>query len=747
MSPALPLSVLIPLAIVALAVVLAGAWRGSRDLATGRRVALLALRTCAVAAVFVFLWNPGKWVNPTEHEAKPWLLLVDSSKSMTQPAGNAGETRAAVAARLAKAFAARAERHDIPVRIQPFAGELLPALAGNESDLPAPDGESTRIVAAVSRALEESSASGRTLAGVLVAGDGRETTASDAAALEALALRARSGETPVHTVTIGTTGEPADLALRQPRAAFTTFAGQSLRVPFAVESTGLPALRTTATLRDADGASLDEVALDVSPGASVTGTFEVPAPAASSRWSIDLPVSDGELRPANNRSQFHVRVLDARTRVFLAEGAPYWDSKFLAQLLRQQTHMELRSIHRLSEKRYFRIDSGERENAETEHPVFPDTLEEISRYDLVVFGKNVDSFLTDERAALLRAYVRDHGGALLFSRGRATTAASAAIEPLEPVVWGPATIGSFRFAPNRDGESAGLFGQALAAPDASLWTSLPPLQDARQVAMVKPFTRVLADGMPDLPASAEFATGGKFPALLVRRYGQGVVAMINGDGLWKWDFFPDARELGNCYEDFWTQLIQWMAAYSEFLPGHDFSLRAPSGRAEAGSTVALTMSYRGADPVPQPLLEITGPDGESTRIRPAAIASPSERPLWRATLTPEAPGDWRIQLIDPREDAPPAPETLITVPAPPGESDDFTPDPAFMENLAEATGGKFITVDAFDAFLDEHVKPTPPAAHDAGAVWRASWTNAPTAILLALLLAAEWFIRRRSGLA
>jgi len=258
---------------------------------------------------------------------------------------------------------------------------------------------------------------------------------------------------------------------------------------------------------------------------------------------------------------------------------------------------------------------------------------------------------------------------------------------------------------------------------------------------------VLADGYPDLPASSEFSGGGKFPALLIRRYGQGVVAMINGDGLWKWDFFPNARELGNCYEDFWTQLIQWMAAYSEFLPGHDFSLRAPSGRAEAGSTVALTMSYRGAGAAPQPLLEIAGPDGQVTRIQPAAIASPSERPLWRATFKPESPGDWRVRLIDPREDAPPTPETLVTVPSPPSERDDLTPDPAFLERLADATGGKSIAPDAFEAFLDEYVKSTPPATREGGAVWKASWTNAPAALILALMLAAEWFIRRRSGLA
>ena len=741
MSPALPLSVLVALAILVMVVALAGAWRGSSALPARSRVALLVLRGVAVAAVFGLLLNPGSWVNPTESETKPWVLLADVSSSMKLPAGNDGMSRSGLTAEIARGMSARAGRMGIPLIVQPFADEPLEALADGDVSLPAADGSGSRITMAVNRVLEDSAASGRALAGVLVASDGRQTGNGDPSALDALALRARSRNTPVHAVAIGADATPADLALRQPRASFTTFAGQPLRIPIALESTGLPALRSEVVLRDSEGTQLAALPLDVASSATVSGIFEVAAPTASTRWSIEVPVADGELRPSNNCSTFHVRVLDARTRVFLVEGAPYWDSKFLAQLLRQQSHMELRSIHRLSEQRYFRIDSGETDNTETDHPVFPDSVEELSRYDLVVFGKNVDSFLSDERAAMLREYVRDHGGALLFSRGRATTAASAAIEPLEPVEWGPATTASFRFMPNREGESAGLFGQALAAPDASLWTSLPPLQDGRQVAMVKPFTRVLADGLTEAPA------GGKFPALLVRRYGQGVVAMVNGDGLWKWDFFPDARELGNCYEDFWTQLIQWMASYSEFLPGHDFSLRAPSGRADAGSTIALTSSYRGPEPVPQPLLEITDPSGETSQLQPAAIAGTSDRPLWRATLKPDQPGDWKIRLVDPRADAPPAPEALITVPSPPGETDDLTPDPDFLTRLAAATGGKMIKPDALDVFLAEHLISAPPATRESGAVWQASWANAPTALILALMLAAEWFIRRRSGLA
>ena len=738
MNPFFPLPILIPLAAVMLALAIVGAWWGTAGIPARMRWLLLGLRVLAVGGVLTLLLNPGKWVNPAEVRQSAWVILADLSSSMAQPTA-AGKSRAALASDLVEQARAQAAKRERPLQVHPFSEKLEAATTG---PLSAPTGTASQIVPAVSQLLQQAGAAGEPLAGIIVLSDGRQTLTTSQAELDTLGLRARSHNTAIHTVTLGADTEPPDLALIQPRAALTAFAGQPLRIPFALKSNGLAPIRPVVTLRDAAGKELATLTLEVAAGKTLAAVFDLKAPAASAQWTIDTPVIPGEVRSANNRSSFNIRILDSKTRVFLVEGAPYWDSKFLAQLLRQQSHMELQSVHRLSDQRYFRIDSGT--NSETDQPVFPATLDELSRFDLIVFGKNVDPFLSPERAEMLRAYVRDRGGAVLFSRGKPATGALPGLEPLEPVVWGTATTADFRFAPNRDGEAAGLFGQALPAPDASLWASLPTLKDGRQIALVKPFTRVLADGVPDhanMPA-----TSGKFPALLIRRYGQGVTGLVNGDGLWKWDFFPEARELGNCYEDFWTQLIQWMASYSEFLPGQDFSLRLPASRGELGSSLAAAISYRGPVPAPQPTLRITSPAGTTTNVNPAAIPDPSGRPLWRSSFTPDLPGTWTLKLVDPRPAAPPAPEVLFTVPAPPLETDDLSPDPAFLESLARTTGGTALAPAAFAAFINSHLVTTPPTSRDSGAIWRSSWNTAFVAITIALLLAAEWFLRRRQGL-
>ena len=200
------------------------------------------------------------------------------------------------------------------------------------------------------------------------------------------------------------------------------------------------------------------------------------------------------------------------------------------------------------------------------------------------------------------------------------------------------------------------------------------------------------------------------------------------------------------YEDFWTQLIQWMASYSEFLPGQDFSLRVPTTRPAAGSTVPLAISWRGGAQPPEPKIALTLPDGTVRELIPAAAPDASGRPAWRVSFTPDRPGEWKIRVVDPRPDAPPAPDALCTVPAPPAESDDLTADPEFLSRIAEAAGGKLIQPGEMDEFIARTMVAPPPVNRETGAVWKPLWQNAWYALLITALLAAEWASRRRLGL-
>lgn len=741
MNPAFSPYLLYPLAALLLILAAWASWRSSAPLTRSRRALLLALRIAAVAAALIPLLNPGKWVNPQHLKSQSWLILTDRSLSM-QHAVSAEKNRAALAAELTTALVSHAEKNDIPHEVRGFADALLPAQPWEK--FPPPTIESSRPLSSLQQAFHEAQSAGQPLAGIILLSDGRPTEPQDQAALDALALRALANQTPVHTVAITGSAPLPDLELTAATTALTAFPAQPLSVGFHLRSNAMAPQRCEVILSDETGKEITRATIDVPADKTVSGTLTTIAPTASARWTIQTAVLPLETRAINNRCSLNLRVINAKTRVFIAEGSPYWDSKFLAQLLRQQKHMEVKSLHRLSDERYFRVDSSDAaDEGETQtDAVFPATVEEFAQYDLIVFGKNIDSFLDADRSEALRQYVRDHGGAVLFARGKATSREIPALEPLDPVTWATGTSSDFRFIPTRDGQAAGLFGDALPAPDAPLWAKLPPLKDGHQVGTLKPFSRVLAEGSP-LNSNAASA---RFPLLVLRRYGQGVTAVVNADGLWKWDFFPEARELGNAYEEFWTQLIQWMASYSEFLPGHDYSLRLPATQGAMGETITVAVSYRGPATDPTPALEIIHPDGSKQSLKPAAIADPSGRPLWRASFTPVATGLWKLTARDEKSQSP-APAVLYHVPAPPQETDDLSPDIAFLENLALATHGTLVSADQFPAFLKQHLTTIAPASQEAGAQWQPAWNKFTIALAIAALLATEWFLRRRQGLA
>lgn len=736
MNPTLQLPLLIPILLTALLAAGWLSWRATTPLAKPQRLILLSLRLLGTTALAALLLNPGKWITPPTQRESPWLLLLDRSASMAQP------TRSETSLKLTAQAIQAAKKHHIPLRIHPFS--LSPdSPTQSPADLPPATGPGSDLTTSLKRLLTEAAASGEHFAGIIALTDGRQTTIPTPADLAALSLRLRSHSTPLHPIAIGADSPASDLSLRPTRPTVTVFKGQKARIPFLIESQGLPPQKPEIHLLDPSGKTLATTSLEIPPGETAFGYFEIDAPPTSSTYSIETPILPGETIPANNRATANLRILESKTRVFLAEGAPYWDSKFLAQLLRQQTQMDVQSVHRLSADRYFRIESGSDQTSETSTAIFPETLDELSRYDLIVFGKNIDAFLTPSRLDALRSYVRDRGGAVLFARGKPLTGTLPGLDPLEPVSWAGPSDAEFRFRPAPDGEAAGLFGEALPPPDASVWSLLPPLKDAHRISLVKPFTRVLANGLPE----GATAASASFPALLVRRYGQGVTGLVNGDGLWKWDFYPDARELGNMYEDFWIQLIQWMASYSEFLPGQDFSLRLPAIKGAADQPVTLSISFRGTGTPPTPTLEITSPAGQTTQLQPAPFPDPGGHPNWRTSFTPDTPGQWKLTLADPRENPPPAPEATFTVPAPLTESDNLSADPAFLTTLAESTGTTLITPDAFGKFLHTAFTPAPPTATTSGAIWQHSWLHWPLALLIALPLALEWYLRRRQGLA
>jgi len=737
MNPVLPLSLLIPLLVV---VVVGGAWLGWKSTAAAPvklRKWMLLLRVLALLALAVFLLNPGKWQALSDEVARVWAVMVDGSESMSVAEGDG--TRIENAQALRKVIDKAADGSGVEVRYFSFDRGLEQIEDGADFNA---DGSGSDLHSAADSLLTQMSSQGEPLAGVLVLGDGRQTHTPRNSNF---ALRAQAMQVPFHGVVIGGEHVMDDLELATMRKMVTAFPGQTVQVTAWIDSRGLDKVDAELIMRDAEGKKLGEAKLAVKPNDRTLHTFSIKAPEKSTILTLTVPEVDGEKRTSNNQTDVRLRILHDKAKVFIAEGAPYWDSKFLAQLLRQQKHMEVNSVHRLSDTRWFRIDSGESTPHESNVDVFPATREELMAYDLIVFGKNSEHFLTPERVANLRAFVRDQGGAVLFSRSKPYTGVLPELEPLEPVTWTTGVTEQFSMRPSADGQAAGLFGQALPAPDSGVWSSLPELKDAHRIDVVKSFTRVLAHG-----ELGNRSAQGRFPLLMVRRYGQGVTGLVNADGLWKWDFFPEAREQGNMYQEFWIQMIHWMLSYSEFLPGQEYSLNVSASSVKPSTPIAVRMAYRGTGTPSLPQVEVTSAAmDEPLRLAPAEVPTSDGRLKWGTTFTPDKPGNYQLRLIaagGSDEGGASLPEAAVVVVPPPSEMDELSADQEFLRDFCESSGGGLVKADALSEFLKLALKPQAPEERDLGVEWKSYWMRWFIPIMVLLLLAMEWWLRRRNGL-
>lgn len=736
MNPVLPADYLIFLAILGLAGSAFFSWRGTRQLGTFGRIAVTVLRLVALSLLLVIALNPGHWETPAEKKEGRWALLLDNSASMT--VGDwGGRPRSDAASEAAAILVPEARRATVGLDLFTYSGDLH--RLDDPAAIPPPDSaEGTHLVQSL-RGLLQRTSGGENLAGVMVVGDGREIPPSSP---DDVLLSARARGIPVHVLPVGGEIVPPDLAVEPTPRRITAFANQNLDLRARVSSAGLEPLQATVALRDASGETVAEKSVRLAAGATGNVSFEqAPLPAGYHEFSLHVPERPEEKDLSNNSVRIGVVVLEGSLNVLLVEGSPHWDSKFIVQLLREMPFVNLTTVHRLTGERYFRVEPGQARPAQSQQAVFPDTLEELLGYDLVIFGRGVEYFITPEKAGNLRRFVSEHGGAVVFTRGQPWETELSGLGALMPYELGPIIRSEVRWQPTLAGEQEGFFGHGLPSWRDPIWERLPPLEGVRESLRPAPFTQTLVEGR--IVGSSRTA-----PLLVSRRVGLGLVTAVNAEGLWKWDFFPEFEEAKRVYRDFWIQLFQWAATYAEFLPGQEFAIRLDEDEVAPGNPVRVFVSRRQTSSTAEasegePVVTIRRGDGFRRTLTLGAVPNHEDR--WQAFFSLDEPGFYRINVRS--ADQPPeaiGASQSIVVKSPPQESDHLSADPAFLGTLADATGGQSWTIGSVGGVFEQAAAVA--SSDKTNPRWVPRWDAASLFLLILLCFAAEWWWRRRHGL-
>jgi hypothetical protein len=737
MNPIIAMELVVLAAAVVLAASVYAQWRTSDACGTRVRVGLVALRIGSVLVLVALALNLGGWRRLTRGGEREWVILMDRSASMrTKDVEGRERWDAALGlARQAKTDAPEAGK----LQIVPFDTQLGDAIKDVAGSVAEPAGKGTDLNRAMHELLDRYQGGGRELAGVAVLSDGRQTVGRlswDAA------RRAVARGVGVTAVPLGGDVPRRDLQVSAVRRHLVAHRGQRFKIKAKIDNRNLGDIRTSVKLVGPDAKTVDEIGLELTNNTTVEIVFSAaPTNSGQVEYRLEAPVWPSEALTRNNADRVRVSVLEQPIRVLLAEGTPYWDSKFLAQLLRLQTNIAISAIYRVSAERSVRIDSGGAQPGGRADEAFPADAASLAAYDLIVFGKGVEYFLDAPRVALLKTFLREQGGAVIFSRGRPYHGSSfPEMEAIEPLEWGDVVGTEFKWQPTAEGETAGLFDGLLPGRNDPVWMRLPPMRSANGCRRVKTFSTVLVEGRSATMGGVESA----FPVVVTMRHGRGLVVAINGEGLWQWDFFASPESKG-LYEDFWMQLMQWAVTYSDFMPGYSYALRVGSRIASPGDPVRVRVSHRGGGQRAGRMeVVVDGPSGNRQTLTPAVVAGQDDR--WEAAFTAEQSGVYSIAVMDAEGGRMLAPAEEVEVPQPPGEQDECSADQEYLARFAAESGGRVLPVALWKEWVSG-VKAMSPVDSQAESVWESRWDRAWVLLLLVGFLGSEWYLRRRNGLA
>ena len=736
MNPLIPIETWVPLMIALIAGVLLTAKKTSGKLPRPWNLLSPALRLAAVLCMGILLLNPGEF-RPLDAEVtgNAWILL-DRSASMGPQSENSPTRWERGAALLRTLPETPHARH----RILPFAESLEAEVTAEElSDLSA-DGEGTDMLRALRAALDRAQSDPSPSRGILLLTDGIQTAAhaDPSVQFEDLALRARSHRIPISAKMIGAPLQRPDLELRPHQDLLTVTAGSERAVRGNIRSRHLPDLRKPVRLLNAQGEVVDETRLSLPAESDVPFVLNTgPLEAGMHTFRLEVEADESEARVDNNAREIRVNAVEVRLNVLLLEGVPHWDSKFLAQWFRGRQGIQLTTLHRLAENRYFFVGPDSDTPEAGDHARLPGERDDFREFDLILVGRGLDYMSSSQTTAALHRFVRDHGGVLIFTRGRPVTADRPALESLLPVEWRDELGGDRVARPTPAGARSGLFGDLLPGRDSEVWAQLPALRGLRRLNVTDGMATVLLEAA--IPGRDD-----AWPVMVSRRYGHGQLLLVNGEGMWHWDFQATAAVEDRWYGDFWTQVMLWTTQAARFQPGQTWSVDWRPQVPEPGHEIDFSVERRLERETPAteaPRLRIQPEDGPSVEV-PLYPEGRGNRLLGR--WTPDAPGLYSLVVLEEEDATPVDSPRLLSIPAPPGELDRLDPSPSPLRELVESSGGRWIEDDEIHtAFLDPE---TDPAAPSGEAVWHPHWTKSWILLAMISLPGVEGGVRRRKGL-
>jgi uncharacterized membrane protein len=679
-----------------------------------------ALQLGMVALVIWILLQPTLATDRLREGENTIALVLDSSESM-----NYGEPRSRFQDAL-ESLSGALQADDSPdLSVRHY--ELGSSARAVDSFVDSmPTAGATSIANSLRGILEEARFS--SLAAVVLSSDGADTsgglTADELVEIAAFGV-------PVHTIGVGRTTIPEDIELAEVTVPDKALPGSTVSARVTVMHDA-PA---STHLKIYDGDELLQM-VPLELGSDVGTTTEwidvalTEAGPHQLSFSIDGTAGETELR--NNTRNTLVNVANQEYRILYFEGEPRWEYKFLRRAVGGDEDLSIATLLRVSPNKFYRqgIDSPEQLQ-----DGFPVTRDELFGYNALIIGSVDAASLSDEQQGIIRDFVSERGGSLLMLAGPSGLGnggwGQSAIADVLPARLPPSTTDSFhRKKAGVTLTPQGVSNQMLRFDsddliNAEAWRELPQIADYQLTGNLKPAAVAFLNAETDV---------GQIPLLMGQPFGKGHAYILATGGTWRWQMSMPLED--QKHETFWRQMLRGLVATAP----ENVSLAAHSG-SETG-TISLRAefrddAFRAIDDIS--VTVVASHEGGETL---AVAMLPGKEPgVFSVEIAPPQSGTWFFEALAERNGEPVAvSRSSILHESGQAEHFSFRKNPGLLQRLSEATGGRYFEAGDLSG-LPDLLRYSSSGITETE--YRSVWDAPIFFILLLMLKAGEWLLRRR----
>lgn len=709
------------------------------QLPTRSRVALIFLRTTLMALIVFLIMRPIIVVPAVLPQSSYVLVLMDDSSSMKlTDEGGAARLDAVKSLMGAESEFARRLAENFKVRGYRFSQN---AERADASQLAA-EGQQTNLTAAIEQAMRD--AAGLPVSSVIVMSDGASNSENDAANnLANTVNNLRSRNLPVFTVGIGQTAIEGDVEVVRATAPRRVIAGASVTAEVSLRSSD-SAQRNVELVLLEDGRPLRAQPVVLQGGAtSVSRLTFTPLAPGIHRYAFTATPQEGEPIVENNTQELVIEVEDAHPKILYIEGEPRWEYGKLRAAFVDEKNMALISVLRSADGKFYRQGVASGDELTTG---FPKTEEELFAYDAIIIGSMEATFFSFEQLRALEQFVSRRGGTVLALGGaKALTAGGYANTPvadLLPVYMGGATSEESQAfvaqLSSRGREHVAVRLADSVEANVKAWEQMPAISLPEVVSETKPGATVLLE--------ARNKTSNRVVPLLVeQRYGRGRALALLAADTWRWRMMLDSQN--KSFEKFWLSLSRYLVESVRH------RVEAAAERLYYGTNEAVRLKVEVGDEKylhvggAQVTARVTTPSGKTLEV-PLKAANEDGFDGYAGALTGDEDGLYKVEVTAKRGDKTAAllgtAQSSFLVGALNREAYEAAQNRELLRRVAADTGGNYYTLSQTDNLLEDikHIE-----SNNSVKVTYDLWDMPINFLLAVALAAAEWFIRKRRGLA